>query len=254
MIAIVSSAAPESAAFGSLFEQGGWNHVECRSVRAFKRIIRRVPLRVVLVRYQLHDGFSDDVIAEVAEPGLSFPVKIIVLLNAGISSSIEARQLEMGADCVQRDPVRSDVLLAYVEKYIRSAPKSPAFVPVKQVEFSGAVLDPLDRLLRHGDESVLLTPREVMLIELLSGSAGQVVTYDLLYNEILGRKFQGDTSNMRVLLGKLGISARRIGISIRHTVDVIPKTGYRYRRPLQTSLKALPPDMPAISELHGTNH
>src|SRR5687767_13519390 len=121
MIVIVSSAATESAAFGSLFEQSGWNYVECRSVRGFKRTVRRVPLRVVLVRYQLQDGFADDVIAEVAEPGLSFSPKIIVLLSGGIPSSIEARLLEMGADCVQRDPVRSDVLLAYVQKYIRSA-------------------------------------------------------------------------------------------------------------------------------------
>lgn len=244
MIAIVSSAAAESAAFGSLFVQRGWNYVECRSVRAFKRIVRRVPLRVVVVRYQLHDGFSHDVVAELTEPGLSFSAKIIVLLGAGIPSSIEARQLEIGADCVQRDPVRSDVLLAYVEKYIRSAPRNPAFASVKQVDFSGAVLNPLDRSLRLGDKSVLLTPREAMLIELLSGSAGQVVTYELLYNEILGRKFQGDTSNMRVLLGKLGVSARRIGICIRRTVDVIPKTGYRYSPLSLTALNEFEPDTP----------
>src|SRR5687767_14707704 len=103
MIAIVSSAAAESGAFASLFGQTGWNCVECRSDRAFKRVVRRVPLRVVLVRYQLHDGFSDDVITEVAGPGFPFRAKVIVLLGAGISSSIEARQVEMGADCVQRD-------------------------------------------------------------------------------------------------------------------------------------------------------
>src|SRR5687768_10356494 len=134
MIALVSSAAPESAAFGSLFGQNGWNHVECRSVRAFKRVVRRVPFRVVLVRYQLHDGFSNDVISEVTGPGLSFRAKIIVLLSAGIPSSIEARQIEMGADCVQRDPVRSDVLLAYIAKYIRSAPQSPALVSMRSEE------------------------------------------------------------------------------------------------------------------------
>jgi DNA-binding response OmpR family regulator len=251
MIAIVSSAAPESAAFGSLFDQNGWNHVECRSVRAFKRVVRRVPLRVVLVRYQLHDGFSNDVITEVTGPGLSFHAKIIVLLSAGIPSSIEARQLEMGADCVQRDPVRSDVLLAYIAKYIQSAPKSPALVPMKQVDFSSATLNPLDRSLQRGDKAILLTPREAMLVELLAGSAGQVVTYEVLYNEILGRKFQGDTSNMRVLLGKLGISARRIGISIRSIVDVIPKTGYRYRRPSQSSLVELHSDTPPTSALPG---
>jgi DNA-binding response OmpR family regulator len=68
-----------------------------------------------------------------------------------------------------------------------------------------------------------------MLVELLVGSENRIVTYDSLYHEVLGRHFDGDTSNMRVLLGKLGASARRIGISVRRNIDVIAKTGYRYR-------------------------
>jgi DNA-binding winged helix-turn-helix (wHTH) protein len=75
---------------------------------------------------------------------------------------------------------------------------------------------------------VSLTPREVLLVEVLAGSKGQIVTYETLYSEVLGRRFRGDTSNMRVLLGKLGSSIRPLGLTLQHHVDVIPKTGYRY--------------------------
>jgi DNA-binding response OmpR family regulator len=188
-----------------------------------------MPIRVLLVRYQLQDGYSDDVIAASAELKRIELPKVIVLLAGGTSSTIEARQLNLGADCIQRDPIRSDVLLAYVEKYLHTRTKLRAAPSAKCICFSGAILNPLDRTLQHGSRTVLITPREVTLIELLSESIDEIVTYDSLYNEILGRRFRGDTSNMRVLLAKLTTSARQIGLSLRLAIDVIPKTGYRYR-------------------------
>jgi DNA-binding response OmpR family regulator len=229
MVAIISSTPRESAALADLCEQRGWNCIEGRSVHAAKRIIGRAQFRVAIVRYQLEDGFSDDVITTLAESDIARPTKIIVLIGAGTPASIEARQLNLGADCVQRDPVRSEVLLAYIDKYVRTAAKTRTAPRPKRINFSGAMLDPLDRSLEHRGKTVRLTPREVTLIELLSGSTDHVVTYELLYNEILGRQFRGDTSNMRVLLAKLSMSARQIGVTLRHCVDVIPKTGYRYR-------------------------
>jgi DNA-binding winged helix-turn-helix (wHTH) protein len=81
----------------------------------------------------------------------------------------------------------------------------------------------------------VITPREALLLELLIRAEPEVVSYETLYNEILGRKFRGDTSNMRVLLAKLSISARAVGITLRSHINVIPKTGYRYRRLDQTT-------------------
>src|SRR6188472_2509213 len=105
MIAIVSSESGERSTFGASCEQRGLNAVACPSLRAFRRELGRLPLRVVLVRHQLQDGYSDDVLALLTERKLS-TVKVVVLLTAGTSSSIEARQVSLGADCVQRDPIR----------------------------------------------------------------------------------------------------------------------------------------------------
>lgn len=227
MIAIVSSSPRECAALARLCEQLGLSAVECLSARKARRTIIRIPLRVMIVRHQLQDGYSDDVIAALADSERLPSTKVIVLLTAGISSTIEARQLSLGADCVQRDPVRSEVLLAYIGKYLQHSGKAERNPAKIRMKFAGALMDPLERTLQHEGNVASLTPREVAIIELLADSPGQIITYDMLYNEILGRRFRGDTSNMRVLLAKLGTSLRQIGLAL--PVEVIPKTGYRYR-------------------------
>ena len=83
--------------------------------------------------------------------------------------------------------------------------------------------------MRRDDRTARLTPREVELVECLVATEGEIATYETLFSEILNRPFQGDTSNMRVLLGKLTDSAAGIGLAVRDWVDVIPKLGYRYR-------------------------
>jgi DNA-binding response OmpR family regulator len=235
VIAIASSAAVERAALAALCEHRGWNAFECRSVRDIKRLITRVSFKVVLARFQLQDGYSDDVIEALAAQKRVPAPKIIVLLTADATSSTEARQLLLGADSVQRDPVRSDVLLAYVEKYLRKSPKLIPHGSAPQLQFSGATVNVLDRTLQYRERTVVLTPREVTLLELLAGAGDEVVTYESLYSEILGRRFRGDTSNMRVLLAKLSTSAAQVGFALRHCVDVIPKTGYRFRPPAAKS-------------------
>lgn len=96
------------------------------------------------------------------------------------------------------------------------------------IDFCGGLFAPVERTLRHGRKRISLTPREALLVEMLTQSSGVVASYERLYGEILGRRFRGDTSNMRVLLGKLATSCRSIGMTIRPHIQVIPKTGYRY--------------------------
>ena len=153
--------------------------------------------------------------------------RVIVLLPADSASGVESRQIRLGADCVQRDPVRGDVLQAYIQKYVHAAQPVHTGSVVHETSFLGATLNPLERTLHHGGRIVTLTPREVMLVEFLANSREKVVPYELLYNEILGRQFQGDTNNMRVLLAKLCSSAERVGLKLRESVIVVPKTGYR---------------------------
>jgi DNA-binding response OmpR family regulator len=130
-----------------------------------------------------------------------------------------------------RDPIRTEVLVAYISRYLSqpatsvlggNAPSTPT------LQFAGATLHLTDRTLRNAHGGVVLTPREVELVELLVRCEGRVVSYDMLYSEILERRFRGDTSNLRVLLGKLATTTRPLGLAARDWIEVIPKSGYRY--------------------------
>lgn len=234
MIAIVSPASQERGALAALCASRGWVTTECDSLRTFRKLLLHLGPRIVLTRRRLGDGYSDDVIAALATAGMAASVHVVVLIGAGTPSSVEARQVTLGADCVQRDPVRPDVLVEYLAKYQGASPGARGAAPrivLKPFPFAGASVDPVDRRLQHGKKTTHLTPHEVDLIELLLHSEGGVLTYDTLYSDLLDRKFRGDTSNMRVLLGKLMASAEAVGLSLRDWVQVIPKMGYRYREP-----------------------
>ncbi len=233
MIAIASSDARERNAFAALSEGHGWAVLACDSLRALQRGLGRHSPRIVLTRHRLNDGYSDNIFPTLTAARLLPKTKVIVLMAAGSPSATEARQLALGADCVLRDPVRTDVLLAYLTKYSSGSPgsatRSASARPTKPLHFAGAILRRADRSFQRGRHAFALTPREVQLVELLLHSRGDVVSYEALFTEILGRPYRGDTSNMRVLLGKLGSSAARVGIALRDWVEVIPKAGYRYR-------------------------
>jgi DNA-binding winged helix-turn-helix (wHTH) protein len=234
MIVVLSSSQRERAALIALGESRRWPCRGCDSVGALRRSLRRIRPKIIVTRHRLSDGYSDDVFAAVAAAGLRPSLKIFVLLGAGAPPALEARQIALGADWVQRDPVRADVLLEFLARYLASGLKAPA--PEKRsrrkvlaLRFAGAIVDPVERTLLHEEKRIALTPREVQLVELLCESAGDVVSYDTLYNEILGRRFSGESANMRVLLNKLTASFRAAGLSLRTEIDVIPKMGYRYR-------------------------
>ena len=221
-------------ALAALCASRGWVTTECDSLRAFRKLLLHLAPRIVLTRRRLGDGYADDVLAALATAGMAASANVVVLIGAGTPSSVEARLVTLGADCVQRDPVRPDVLVEYLARYQKlpsgKRGDSPPIV-LKPFPFADASVDPVERKLQRGNKVTHLTPHEVDLIELLIHSEGGVLTYDTLYNDILDRRFRGDTSNMRVLLGKLMTSARAVKLPLRDWVQVIPKLGYRYRQP-----------------------
>lgn len=232
MIFVVTTSPRERAAFDALCESRGWPCVPCESLRTFKKALNQVSPHVVLARHRLGDGYSDDVLATLAAAGLLPAVKVFVLLEPGATSAQQARQLALGADGVLRDPVRTDVLIEYLTKYRQRAKnpeqRTPPSSARRSFRFAGAEIQSVDRLVKCDGRRVHVTPREIQLVEILHEFQGEVVTYETLYSEILGIRFRGETSNMRVLLGRLDASFRTVGIGLRNWVEVIPKTGYRY--------------------------
>jgi DNA-binding response OmpR family regulator len=233
MVVIISEVPRERTALGAMCESRGWTWKEFQTVRTFTRSLRTSRPSVVVTRHRLKDGFSDDVISAVRSGHESQqPAKIIVLLPASSPALLEARQLAVGADLTQRDPVRGEILVEYINKFIaerltvRSSPNSKAASRI--FDLAGAAIDPISRKLLFKKKSRQLSPQEVELAELLSASPGHLLSYEMLFDEILGRRFAGDTVNIRVLLLKLSSNFRGVGLNLRGCIEVIPKLGYRY--------------------------
>ena len=225
MILLVDSAEREGSVLAELCAGRGWVTESCATVAAALRRIPRLRPRVVILRRTLRDGVAE----EVLEAPPDARCRCLVLVPAGTSGATEARLVALGADCVLREPVRIEVLLAYLERFLREPAAAERAAPTR-LAFAGGRLDPADRTLRQGARRTTLAPRVAQLAELLARSPAQVVAYEVLYADILGRPFRGDTGNLRVLLGKLCAAAARAGIDARAWIEVIPKSGYRLRR------------------------
>ena len=227
MILIVSSSAREREVLSAVCESRQWTCTAAQTVRETRLLLQRMRPAVILTRRELSDGYSDDVITAARQLGM--PQRVIVLLRAGTTSAEAARQLALGAFQIQRDPVRTDILSRIVGQ-LREQSGGERILQEEatgQLTFAGATLHILERRLTVGPRTVTLTPRETSLLQLLHDSQGKVVSYDVLYSEVLQRPFRGETSNMRVLLGLLVDSFHQLGLNLRDSVEVIPKSGYR---------------------------
>lgn len=229
MILVVTSSAREREALAALGAARGWNLAACATLAEAWQRVRRAPPRVVLMRHQLEDGYGEELLRRGTAEGLA--VAFVLLHGADLPAAALKRYITGGCTCLLRDPVRSDVLATYLER-LRAPAAAPAARPPRpprRERVAGAVFDPGDRTLARGRRRVRLTPREAALLAQLCARRGQVATYEQLYQDLLDRRFTGDTSNLRVLLGKLAASFTRLGCDLRAACEVIPKAGYRLR-------------------------
>lgn len=231
MILILSDSPREASLLGDLFEHRSWPCATGGSIADFKKLLGTTTPRVVVVRQRLADGCSDDILGELDQRKASDRPRLIVLMAGTTSIHQEARQVNLGADCVLRDPLRIEVLLEYVSKYrSRASSSGKTTRPVSRAfKFAGVQVSPSELLLTRAKRRARTTPRVIDLLGLLHRLTGQVAPYPLIYSEIFGRRFTGDTSNCRVLVGKAVTDFQRLGVNLRTCIEVIPKSGYRYR-------------------------
>jgi DNA-binding response OmpR family regulator len=236
VIFIVSSSSREAELLATLCEQRSWPCQGCTTVSEFNKLAEKTNPRVVVARLRLQDGYSDDILASLKLLPV-FPLPhVIVLAPADCSTRQEARQVALGADCVMRDPVRTEVMLEYLGKYRIKPTGTATTAEVSPLcyEFAGVQVFPHEHRLVRLKQSIHVAPQEMEFLRVLAHSVGKVVPYPVLYTELFNQRFAGDTANCRVLLGKVTTSFRQLGVDLRSFIEVIPKSGYLY------SIDALP--------------
>jgi DNA-binding response OmpR family regulator len=237
MILFLSSSNREAAALAAACDHRSWAAYICTTIREFRPLAEKIQPRAVVVRHRLLDGYSDDVFACLKGKSLAVRPRVIVLMSAERTTQTEARQIALGADCVLHDPVRMEILLEYLARY-----RVPAEAPVRhsdgqQVSFpiAGVEVHPHEHRIVRGKQGRHIAPQEVALLRILSNAPNEVVPYPVLYGELFGRRFEGDTANCRVLLCKVLASFKVLGVDLKPFIQVIPKSGYLYSLALAKS-------------------
>jgi len=233
MIIIVSSSGREAATLAAICEQHHWPTQACTSILDLSKLMGKAQPRTVIMRQRLADGYSDDVFCMFKSQGLSFLSRFIVLMPAANSPHEEARQVTLGADCVLRDPLRLEVLLAYLARY-RVHPKSLGKPPANTdaaYRIAGVKIYPNRHQLHKDGRTVTVAPQVIGLLRLLSHHSGKVLPYEVIYSDLFNRRFTGDTANARVLFAKAVAAFAQISINLRPAIKVIAKSGYLYSPP-----------------------
>ena len=109
------------------------------------------------------------------------------------------------------------------------------------IRFSDFELDPANRQLRRGDETVELNGRYFDALALMVGEAGRLVTKDRFMDEVWRGVPVTDealTQCIRTLRRQLGDDAAR-----PRFIETVPKHGYRFIAPLQDEAETRQPPM-----------
>lgn len=118
----------------------------------------------------------------------------ILMLTAKDSVNDRVQGLDAGADDYMVKPFSLDELLARIRALLRrTQPERP-----KVYEFSDLVLDTGSRQAKRGDTVVDLTAKEYELLELFMRHPRQVLTREMIYDNVWGYDFGGESNIIEV--------------------------------------------------------
>ena len=130
------------------------------------------------------------------------PAVGILMLTVRDSEDDKVEALDAGADDYVTKPFHVRELMARVRAAIRRAntprPETSSVIRIGDIE-----LDPERRLVRKGERSVHLTPKEFDLLHLLMSHAGLPMTHARLLRSVWGPDYGGELEYLRTFMRQL---------------------------------------------------
>ncbi|HMO14172.1 MAG TPA: response regulator transcription factor [Pirellulaceae bacterium] len=148
-------------------------------------------------------GDYDLLLLDLALPGLpgmsilkavrdARPTQPIIVLTAKGDETDRITGLKNGADDYVVKPFSVKELVARVEAVLRRSPERPR--DIESVAFDGGVVDFARQEIRHGDERVELSEREVDLLRYLASHRGRAISREELLSNVWRITPQGTTT------------------------------------------------------------
>ena len=192
---------------------------EVHRVATAVEAVRTAPADVVLVDLGLPDGDGLDVIRQLRDQ----PETAVIAVTARSEEHERVRGLRTGADDYIVKPFGVPELLARIDAVLRRTRAARAQShPDQPLELAGMRIDPGTREVTVHGAPVVLTRKEFELLVLLARRAPNVVSRDVILDQIWGVSWEASTrtldTHIAALRGKLGP-----GVPIR----TIRGVGYR---------------------------
>lgn len=152
----------------------------------------------------------------------------IIMLTAKDDVSDKVMGLDMGADDYMTKPFAIEELLARIRVLLkRRARGQGGGAESSTLRAGGLTLDKKSYAVAYNGEPIALTKKEFDLLCYLMEHAGQVVTRDMLLNDVWGYEYAGDTNIVDVYIRYLRTKIdEKTGVKYLHTVRGV---GYMLR-------------------------
>src|SRR5690606_14516074 len=108
---------------------------------------------------------------------------------------------DLGVDDYVMKPFSPRELVSRVKAVLRRTGRSDT--PEQSLTFGKLHIDALRRVVRLGDESLILTAKEFDLLWMFARHPQQVLTRDQLINQVWGYEYDGDESTVTVHIRRL---------------------------------------------------
>jgi two-component system OmpR family response regulator len=181
-------------------------------------LAREVPYAAIVLDVMLPGLSGYRLCRSLREEGIWTP---ILMLTARDAESDEVDALDAGADDYLTKPFSYAVLVARLRALVRrGAPERPTTLAVGDLR-----LDPAGKRVWRGDVEVVLTARELALLEFLMRRQGDVLSKLEILEHVWDYAFEGDPNIVEVYVGHLrGKLDRPFG---RTTIQTLRGVGYR---------------------------
>jgi DNA-binding response OmpR family regulator len=147
----------------------------------------------------------------------------VLVLTARDDAATEVTALDIGADDYLTKPFSHAVLVARLRSLLRrGCPERPAVLEAGDLR-----LDPAAKRVWRGGTEVVLTTRELALLEFLVRRAGEVVSKRRILDHVWGEDFEGDPNIVEVYVRHLRNKLDRPFDLC--TIETMRGSGYRVR-------------------------
>jgi len=162
-------------------------------------VVKKEHPDVVILDINLPDISGFDVLKGIRE----FSSVPVIILTVRSDDADILRGLEAGADDYIIKPFNYLTLLARVKAVLRRTESAPLKTGYDTTVSPRLKIDFVNQRVTIDDRPVQLTPKEYRLLVLLVKNKDEEVPYQLIAEEIWGKRFKGDTENIRIYVRRL---------------------------------------------------